>query len=69
MILGTGATQIRQAFTAAQVPLVIEGYVVALRAVWAIVAAAFAMAAIVGVFGSWKKLHGEDLKKVSGGAA
>lgn len=69
MVLGTGATQIRQAFTVAQVPLVVDGYVVALRAVWALTAAAFAAAAISGVFGSWKKLHGEDLQKATGGAA
>jgi hypothetical protein len=58
-VLGIGATQIRQAFTREQVPLVIESYVVGLKSVWAICIAAFAIAAIVGATGSWKKLHGD----------
>jgi len=67
--LGTGATQIRQAFSAAQVPLVIEAYTVGLRAVFAITVAAFGVSTIVGLLGSWKKLHSEDLKKAAGSGA
>lgn len=65
-ILGTGATQIRTAFTPAQVPLVIDAYMVGLRAVFAITIAAFGVSTIIGFFGSWKKLHGEELKKSAG---
>lgn len=67
--LGIGATQIREAFESSQVALVIDAYMVGLRAVFAIAVAAFAMSSIVGLFGSWKKLHGEELKKSAGGAA
>lgn len=69
VVLGTGATQIRVAFTATQVPIVLSAYVVGLRAVFAIAVGAFAISAIVGIFGSWKKLHAAELEKVAGGAA
>lgn len=67
--LGTGATQIREAFTATQVPIVLDSYMTGLKAVFAITIAAFGVSTLVGVFGSWKKLHGDDLKKAAGGAA
>jgi len=67
-VLGIGATQIRQVFTSAQIPLVVDAYVVGLKSVWAICAAAFAICAVIGCFGSWKKLHGESLAKAAGGA-
>ncbi|KAJ9656120.1 hypothetical protein H2198_005176 [Neophaeococcomyces mojaviensis] len=69
VVLGTGATQIREAFTAAQVPLVIDAYVVGLKAVFAITVAAYGVSTIVGFFGSWEKLHNNDLKKATTGAA
>ncbi|KAL4883823.1 major facilitator superfamily-domain-containing protein [Aspergillus karnatakaensis] len=67
--LSTGATEIRNAFTAEQIPIVIGGYVDGLKAVWAIAAAAYGVATLVGFMGSWKRLHGEDLAKAAGGAA
>jgi ABC-type proline/glycine betaine transport system permease subunit len=67
--LGIGATQIRSVFTPAQVPLVVDAYMTGLKAVFAITVAAFGVAALVGFLGSWKRLHGEDLQKVAGGAA
>lgn len=67
--LGTGATQIRTAFPASQVSLVVDAYMVGLKAVFAITVAAFGTSALVGFLGSWKKLHGDDLKKTEGGAA
>lgn len=67
--LGTGATQIREAFTATQVPLVIEAYVAGLKAVFAITIAAFGVSTIIGFFGSWKRLDVGDLKKAAGAAA
>jgi hypothetical protein len=69
VVLGTGATQIRDFFTASQVLIIIDAYMVGLKAVFAITTAAFGVATIVGFFGSWKKLHGEELKKAAGGAA
>ncbi|KAL4995506.1 major facilitator superfamily domain-containing protein [Aspergillus recurvatus] len=68
--LAIGATQIRDAFAPNQVPLVINAYMVGLKAVFAIIIAAFGIATLVGgSFGSWKRLHGDVLAKATGGAA
>lgn len=67
--LGTGATQIREVFTAEQIPFVIDGYVEGLKAVFAITIGAFGMATLVGFFGSWRRLGEKDLKAAAGGAA
>lgn len=68
-VLATGASQIRSAFTAAQVPLVVDAYMAGLRVVFAISIGTFGMAFLLGCFAGMKKLHAEDLKKVGGGAA
>ncbi|CAG9978494.1 unnamed protein product [Clonostachys byssicola] len=68
-VLSTGATQIRTAFTEAQVPIVVDSYMVGLKAVFAITVGGFGISTLVGFLGSWKKLHAEDLQKASGGAA
>jgi hypothetical protein len=62
--LSTGATQIRTAFTPEQVPIVIEGYIAGLQTVFAITAAVFGFAALVGLLGSWDRLRAEDIKRV-----
>ncbi|KAL6230197.1 hypothetical protein BDW75DRAFT_223330 [Aspergillus navahoensis] len=68
--LAIGATQIREAFTPNQVPLVIDAYVVGLKAVFAIIIGAFGVATLVGgSFGSWKRLNGDALAGATGGAA
>lgn len=54
--LRTGATQIREVFTASQIPMVIEGYSSGIKAVFAITIAAFGVATTIGFFGSWKRL-------------
>ncbi|KAL2784010.1 major facilitator superfamily-domain-containing protein [Aspergillus keveii] len=66
--LGTGATQIREAFTDLQVPIVIDAYVLSLQAVFAIMIAAFGVATLTGFAGSWKRLNGDKLKEAAGGA-
>ncbi|CAG8199106.1 unnamed protein product [Penicillium nalgiovense] len=66
--ISTGATQIREAFTASQVPIVVDAYMVGLKAVFAITIAAFGVATVIGFFGSWKKLVTNELKKATGGA-
>ncbi|KAL3488145.1 major facilitator superfamily domain-containing protein [Aspergillus germanicus] len=66
--LGTGATQIREAFTDLQVPIVIDAYVVSLQAVFAIMIAAFGVATLTGFAGSWRRLNGDKLKEAAGGA-
>ncbi|KAF2431298.1 hypothetical protein EJ08DRAFT_587576 [Tothia fuscella] len=67
--LGIGAGQIRSAFTPEQVPMVVEAYMAGLKAVFAITVAAFGTATLVGALGSWRRLNGKDLEKVTGGAA
>jgi len=67
LALSTGATQIRTAFTPEQFPIVIEGYIAGLQTVFAITTAAFGFAALVGLLGSWKRLRGEDIKRVQDG--
>jgi hypothetical protein len=42
-------------------------YVIGLQAVFAITIAAFCVATVIGFFGSWKKLRGDELKKAAGG--
>ncbi|KAG9756647.1 MFS general substrate transporter, partial [Aureobasidium melanogenum] len=68
MVLGIGATQIRQEFTVSQVPIVLDAYMVGLKAVFAITTAAYGISTIVGFFGSWKRLNEEEIKKAAGGA-
>ncbi|KAL3431922.1 major facilitator superfamily-domain-containing protein [Aspergillus tetrazonus] len=68
--LATGATQIREAFEPNQIPLVISAYMVGLKAVFAIIIAAFGIATLIGgSLGSWKRLHKDSLAKAAGGAA
>jgi ABC-type proline/glycine betaine transport system permease subunit len=67
--LEIGATQIHSAFMPAQVPLVLNTYMTGLKAVFAIIVAAFGVATIIGFFGSWKRLWSEDIQKITGGAA
>ncbi|CAI6094995.1 unnamed protein product [Clonostachys chloroleuca] len=68
-VLSTGATQIRTAFTEAQVPIIVDSYMVGLKAVFAITVGGFGISTLVGFLGSWKKLHADELQKASGGAA
>jgi hypothetical protein len=67
--LGTGATQIREAFTATQIPIVIDAYVDGLKVVFAITISAYGTATVIGFLGSWKRLHTGDLNKAAGGGA
>ncbi|KAJ3496470.1 hypothetical protein NLG97_g2641 [Lecanicillium saksenae] len=52
----TGATNIRQAFPADQIPVVIDGYMHGLKVVFALCIAATGVATIVGLFTRWSKL-------------
>ncbi|TIA84676.1 MFS general substrate transporter [Aureobasidium pullulans] len=69
MVLGIGATQIRQKFTALQVPIVLDAYMVGLKAVFAVTTAAFGISTFIGAFGSWKRLNEDEMKKAAGGTA
>jgi hypothetical protein len=68
LLLGTGATQIRQVFTAAQIPGVIDAYMAGIKVVFAIIIGASGFASLFSLCGSWKKLHAEDMKNAGGGA-
>lgn len=65
-VLATGATQIRTAFTATQVPEVVAAYMAGLRVVFAITAATFALAALVALCASWSPLHTKVVKDDDG---
>jgi hypothetical protein len=69
MVLGTGATRIRQSFSPSQVPIVLDAYMVGLKAVFAIMIAAYGVSTILALFGSWERLNEEKTKKAAGGAA
>lgn len=69
MVLATGATQIRHAFPASQVPVILDAYMVGLKAVFAVMIAAYGVSTLVSVFGSWERLDEEKLKAAAGGAA
>jgi hypothetical protein len=69
MVLGVGATQIREKFTPAQVPIVLDTYMVGLKVVFAIMTAAYGVSTLVGLFGDWKRLDAEEIKKAAGGGA
>jgi ABC-type proline/glycine betaine transport system permease subunit len=64
----TGATQIRSAFTSAQVPVVVAAYMAGLKVVFAITIGTFGLACLISLCGTWKRLHTADLKKVGGAA-
>ncbi|KAF2501646.1 MFS general substrate transporter [Lophium mytilinum] len=65
-VLVTGATQIRWAFPPAQVPGVVVAYMAGLKVVFAITIGTFGMACLISMFGSWERLHAEDLKETGG---
>ncbi len=68
-VLATGASEIRNVFTAAQVPLVVDAYMAGLRVVFAIAIGTFGAAFVLACGAGMKKLHAEDLKKVGAAAA
>jgi hypothetical protein len=69
MVLGTGATRIRESFSPVQVPIVLDAYMVGLKAVFAIMIAAYGVSTVLALFGSWERLDEEKIKKAAGGAA
>ena len=62
IVLQTGATQIRTAFSAEQVPRVVAAYMAGLKVVFAITAGTFAFATLVAFCASWEKLHANEMK-------
>ncbi|KAK6431951.1 hypothetical protein LTR95_011884 [Oleoguttula sp. CCFEE 5521] len=68
-ILGTGATAIRQVFTPEELPAILAGYTVALKAVFAIATAGFGVATLISLLGSWALLPKGAVEKAAGGGA
>lgn len=69
VVLGTGATQIRDVFNSAQIPIVIDAYVSGLQTVFAIAIAAFGIATLFGFLGNWKRFDAESIQKAAAGGA
>jgi hypothetical protein len=42
---------------------------VGLKAVFAVTTAAYGVSTLVGLFGDWKRLDAEEIKRAAGGAA
>ena len=68
IIIATGATQIRTAFPADQVPGILMAYMAGIKVTFAIATAAVGLAFVISIFSSWKRLNMEALK-AAGGAA
>ncbi|KAH7012212.1 efflux pump antibiotic resistance protein [Microdochium trichocladiopsis] len=59
MVMSTGATQIRTAFAAAQVPGILQAYMKGIRVVFAVSTAAAGLAFVASLASSWKRLSRE----------
>jgi hypothetical protein len=63
----TGATEIRKNFSAAEIPIVIDGYMAGLKVVFAMCIACTGIAFFISLMVRWKKLNAES--RGGGGAA
>lgn len=62
MVIGTGATQIRHAFPADQVPGIVLAYMAGIKVTFALVVGLVGFTCVVGLFVPWKKLNAESLQ-------
>ena len=69
MVMGTGATQIRHAFPADQVPAVIVAYMAGIKVTFVLVVALLGVSCVLAMFVPRKQLNAEALKAGGGGAA
>jgi MFS transporter, DHA2 family, glioxin efflux transporter len=67
MVIATGATQIRTAFPADQIPGIVDAYMAGVKVPFAIATATVSFSFLVALCGGWKKLHPEALKQATGG--
>lgn len=67
MVLGTGATQIREVFPAEVVSGIVEAYMEGIKTALALAIGATGVTFLISLFSNFKKLNTEALK--SGGAA
>ncbi|KAH8657674.1 efflux pump antibiotic resistance protein [Xylariales sp. PMI_506] len=67
-VVATGATELRNVFTAEQVPGILVAYMAGLKVTFAIAVGAVGFAFVISLFSSWRRLNPEALK-ATGGAA
>jgi hypothetical protein len=58
-VINVGATGLRGAFTAAELPAILLSYMAALKVTYGIAIAAAGIATLVGAFSSWKNIKGK----------
>lgn len=68
MVLATGATQIRTAFPADQIPGILVAYMAGIKVSLAIAIAFVGLATVVILFSPWKRLNREAVKEAGGAA-
>jgi hypothetical protein len=69
IVIATGATQIRSAFTPNQVPGIVFAYMAGLKVTFALVVALAGFTCLVGLLAPWKRINAESLKESGGGVA
>jgi MFS transporter, DHA2 family, glioxin efflux transporter len=62
MVIGTGATQIRHAFPADQVPAIVLAYMAGIKVTFALVVGLVGFTCLLGVFVPRKRLNAEALQ-------
>jgi MFS transporter, DHA2 family, glioxin efflux transporter len=67
-VIATGATELRNAFPAEQVPGILVAYMAGIKVTFAIAIGAVGLAFVISLFSSWRRLNPEALK-ATGGAA
>ncbi len=68
MVLGTGATQIRDVFSAEQVPGILVAYMAGIKNALAIAIGAVGVAFVVSLFSNFKRMNTDALKGAGGAA-
>jgi len=56
-LVATGATQLRNVFTAEQMPGILTAYIAGINAAFAISIAAVGLSFIIALLGNWKRLN------------
>lgn len=69
VLLGTGATQIREVFPAESVPGILVAYMAGIKTALAIAMGAVGVAFVVSLFGNFGRLNRETMRVQAGGAA
>lgn len=67
-VVATGATQIRAAFSASDVPGIVVAYMAGIKVSLAIPIGATGVALLISLCGRWKRLNTEAVKEAGGAA-